>query len=182
MEPGPVLITQEQHPRREDVEVLLIRHRPSSVHYHGSDTFCQDEEENQALNQQPPASSSLSGSCHEVIEIESNSESESECSERNSLMASGKTRSYDKLGHSSSRPDNSEAWKSSAWQKNLCHNTKEQWLIFKDLKRPKDITEFGELQIWCVYLEISSILQCIFISMYIIIHLICHSKISYRYR
>lgn len=109
MEPGPVLITQEQHPRREDVEVLLIRHRPSSVHYHGSDTFCQDEEENQALNQQPPASLSLSGSCHEAIEIESNSESESECSERNSLMASGKTRSYDKLGHSSSHPDNSEA-------------------------------------------------------------------------
>lgn len=90
MEPGPVLITQEQHPSREDVEVLLIRHRPPSVHYHGSDTFCQDEEESRALNQQPPASSSSSSvSCHEAIEIESNSESESECSEKNSLMSTG---------------------------------------------------------------------------------------------
>lgn len=90
MEPGPVLITQEQHPSREDVEVLLIRHRPPSVHYHGSDTFCQDEEESRALNQQPSASSSSSSvSCHEAIEIESNSESESECSEKNSLMSTG---------------------------------------------------------------------------------------------
>lgn len=88
MESGPVLITQEQHPSREDVEVLLIR-RPPSVHYHGSDTFCQDEEESRALNQQPPASLSSSVSCHEAIEIESNSESESECSEKNSLMSTG---------------------------------------------------------------------------------------------
>lgn len=109
MEAGPVLISQEQHPRREDVEVLLIRHRPPSVQYHGSDTFCQDEEESQALNQQPTASSSSSGSCHDAVDMESNSESESECSERNSLMAGGKLRSYDKLGHSSSHLDTSKA-------------------------------------------------------------------------
>ena len=102
LEADPVLISPEQHHHGEGVEVLLIRH--PSVHYHGSDTFC-DDEERAALQPHPP---SPSGGSHEALEIEPNSDSESECSESNSLMSGSKTQSQDKLRLSSNLHDTSE--------------------------------------------------------------------------
>nr|XP_022320865.1 RING finger protein 150-like [Crassostrea virginica] len=102
LEADPVLISPEQHHHSEGVEVLLIRH--PSVHYHGSDTFC-DEEERAALQPHPPSPSRGS---HEALEIEPNSDSESECSESNSLMSGSKTQSQDKLRLSSNLHDTSE--------------------------------------------------------------------------
>lgn len=102
LEGDPIMLSSDDHPHHDGVEVLLIRH--PSVHYHGSDTFCDEEGEHGSLTQPPTPTESG----HEVIDIEPNSDSESECSERNSLMSGGKSRSYDKLGRSSSLHDTSD--------------------------------------------------------------------------
>lgn len=100
----PIMISSEDrhHHHREGVEVLLISH--PSVHYHGSDTFCDDSGEREALTEPPSPTESE----HEVIDIEPDSDSENECSERNSLMSGEKSRSYDKMGRSSSLLDTSD--------------------------------------------------------------------------
>jgi hypothetical protein len=100
LEGDPIMLSSDEHPHVEGV--LLISH--PSVHYHGSDTFCDDGGEHESLTLPP----SPTESGHEVIDIEPHSDSESECSERNSLMSGGKSRSYDKLGRSSSLHDTSD--------------------------------------------------------------------------
>ena len=86
------LSSPDEHSQHEAMNIVLIRH--PSLHYHGSDTFCAEIDEGAGPSSERVALNPQPIECHtDIIHCDVDNDSESECTEMNSLMTGRPRRS-----------------------------------------------------------------------------------------